>query len=144
MTGLNHAATGIAIALITKRPEIALPLAFISHFLLDMLPHSKVAHSKKAMAPYLIAEAIACTTLTVLCMMVFPEYWLLIGACALLAFSPDFLWPFYYIGHLGDKPVFKQFYAFHKKIQWSETYRGWLVEVLYFSVISVFIFTYEI
>lgn len=144
MTGLNHAATGITIALLVKRPEIALPLAFVSHFVLDMMPHSKVALSKKAMTPYLIAEAIACTLLTVTCMMLFPEYWLLIGACAVLAFSPDFLWPFYYKGQLRHVRFFKQFYAFHKKIQWSETYRGWLVEVLYFSVMATFIFTYHV
>ncbi len=143
MTGLNHAATGIAIALIVKRPEIAVPFAFISHFVLDMLPHSNVAHTKKIMTAYLIAEAIACTLLTVVCMVAFPEYALLIGVCAVTAFSPDFLWPFFYTGQLRNKPFFKQFYWFHKKIQWSETYRGWLVEILYFSAIVVFLVTYH-
>lgn len=143
MTGLNHAATGITIALLVKRPEFALPVALLSHFVLDMIPHSLVAHSKKIMTPYLIAEAILCTALTIACMVAFPEYWLLIGFCAVFAFLPDFFWPFFYNGMLRDKPFFKKFYVFHKKIQWSETYRGWLVEILYFSAIAIFLVNYQ-
>jgi hypothetical protein len=39
MTATNHALTGVAIAIAVKRPELAIPLAFLSHFLLDMIPH---------------------------------------------------------------------------------------------------------
>lgn len=144
MTGLNHATTGIVIALVVKRPEFALPLALMSHFVLDVIPHSTVPLRRNIMTPYLIAEAIAATTITVICMLAFPSLWFLIGLCAVLAFSPDFLWPFYYKGGLADKPFFKQFYAFHKKIQWSETHRGWLVEALYFSVLVIFLATYQL
>ncbi len=139
MIGLNHAATGIAIAITVRRPEIALPLAFLSHFILDMIPHSKVSHKRKYMTPYLIAEAIGAVVLTVVCMAAFPSLWFLVGLCAVLAYSPDFLWPFYYKTDLAQKPFFKQFFRFHKKIQWSETYRGWLVEALYFFIIILFL-----
>lgn len=144
MTGLNHATTGIVIALVVKQPVLAMPLALLSHFVLDAVPHSVVAPRKNVMVPYLIAEALAATTITLICMFAFPSMWFLIGACALLAFAPDFLWPFFYGGQLRDKPFFKQFYAFHKKIQWSETYRGWVVEALYFSVLVIFISTYQV
>src|SRR5438270_5495542 len=39
MTATNHAITGAAIALAVKKPELAIPLAFISHFALDAIPH---------------------------------------------------------------------------------------------------------
>lgn len=143
MTGLNHATTGIVIALVVKRPEFALPLAFLSHFVLDSVPHSFVPAKRSAMVPYILLETVATITMTLICMIVFHDMWLLIGVCALLAFSPDFLWPFYYNGSLRDTPFFRTFYAFHKKIQWSETYRGWLVEALYFSVLLIFLTTYE-
>ncbi len=144
MTGLNHVATGITIAITIRRPEIALPLALLSHFVLDALPHSKVPLRRSIMTPYLIAEALFCTVLTIICMMLFSEYWLLVGLCAVLAFSPDFLWPFFYNDKLRTKPFFKDFYKFHKSIQWSESYRGWLVEALYFSVLVIFLSTYTI
>lgn len=141
MTGLNHAATGVVIALIVKRPELALPLAFISHFVLDSIPHGTVPlNRRKILTSYLVIETIAMTSFTVICMLIFRDQWLLIGACAFMAFLPDTLWPFFFNGQLRDKPGMRTFYRFHQWIQHSETYRGWLVEVLYFSVIVIFLF----
>ncbi|MFZ1360975.1 MAG: hypothetical protein WAS27_03075 [Candidatus Saccharimonadales bacterium] len=144
MIGLNHAGTGIIIALTVKRPELAIPLAFVSHFVLDMIPHSRVAHNKTIMAPYLVVEALGATILTVVCMVAFPASAPLIMACAFAAYLPDLLWPFYY-GYgvnLAQTQGFKQFFAFHKSIQWSETYRGWLVELLYWCIVIAFLVTY--
>lgn len=142
MTGLNHAATGIAIALIVRRPEFALPLALASHFVLDSVPHSRVSlHRPKIVAGYLIAETVAMVTLTTICMLLFRDLWLLIGACAVAAFLPDMLWPFFFNGTLRDKPFFKKFYQFHQSIQWAETYRGWAVEGLYLIVLVTFFAT---
>jgi hypothetical protein len=39
MTGFNHGMTGAAIALAVKQPALAVPLAFLSHFVTDMIPH---------------------------------------------------------------------------------------------------------
>src|SRR5437868_4335098 len=39
MTWLNHAATGALIAVVIKNPAVALPAAFLSHFVIDILPH---------------------------------------------------------------------------------------------------------
>lgn len=142
MTGLNHAATGIAIALVVQRPEFALPLAFLSHFVLDSIPHSTVSHeNKRVFRAYLALEAVAMIALTAICMLVFPQLALLIGACAFLAFLPDVFWPFHYNGMLRDKPLFKKFYTFHQHIQWSETHRGWAVEALYLLVLVTFFTT---
>ncbi len=145
MIGLNHAGTGIIIALTVRRPELAIPLALVSHFILDMLPHSRVAHRASVMAPYLITEAIGATVLTVVCMMAFPSSAILIFACAIAAYAPDFLWPFRYGYGINLARVrgFEHFFRFHKAIQWSETYRGWLVEVLYFCIVIIFLTHYQ-
>jgi hypothetical protein len=39
MTATNHALTGALIALAVKKPELAIPLALLSHFGLDLIPH---------------------------------------------------------------------------------------------------------
>jgi hypothetical protein len=39
MTISNHFATGALIAYAIKQPYLAFPLAFVSHFALDVLPH---------------------------------------------------------------------------------------------------------
>lgn len=39
MLGTPHMMTGAAIGKIVRRPHLALPLAFSSHFLLDSIPH---------------------------------------------------------------------------------------------------------
>jgi hypothetical protein len=140
MTGTNHAITGIALAVAIKRPEIALPLALLSHFLLDMTPHSGVdVNKKKTFRWYLIAEAVCMVAITVVAMFAFPDMWLLIGSCAVIAFLPDILWPFQLNGSLANVKGFKQFYTFHQSIQWSETKRGFVFEALYLFVIIVFL-----
>ena len=144
MTGLNHATTGIVIALVFKRPELAIPLSLLSHFLLDMIPHSFVPLKRKKLSTsYLFIETVLMLTITVVCMVAFNDMWLLIGTCAVVAFLPDFFWPFYYNEKLRHVPGFRSFYIFHKRIQWSETYRGWLVEALYFSVLVIFLATHS-
>src|SRR5579862_4850839 len=39
MTATNHVLTGLLIVSVVHNPVIALPLAFLSHFLVDALPH---------------------------------------------------------------------------------------------------------
>lgn len=46
MIALNHALTGAVVSLVVKRPELAIPLAFLSHFVVDMVPHYNPAGVK--------------------------------------------------------------------------------------------------
>ena len=39
MTATNHALSGALIGLAVMQPILALPLAFVSHFMLDAVPH---------------------------------------------------------------------------------------------------------
>lgn len=53
MTATNHALTGAAIAMLIKRPELAIPMAFLSHFALDAIPHyNPPAMTKKQFKNY--------------------------------------------------------------------------------------------
>ena len=66
MTATNHALTGAAIGFIVGVPAIAIPLALISHFVLDAIPHFRSGiEGEKFMKAnwfqnYLIAEATIC------------------------------------------------------------------------------------
>lgn len=140
MTGVNHALTGIAIAVLVQRPEVAVPLALLSHFVLDMIPHGVVeVYKRRQFRNYLILEALCMTIITLIAMGAFAHIWFLVGLCAVLAFAPDMLWPFQLNGKLANAPGFRQFYWFHKRIQWSETKRGFVVEGLYAFVLVIFL-----
>jgi hypothetical protein len=52
MTATNHALTGAAIAMLVKRPELAIPAAFLSHFVLDALPHYNPPNMNKNFKNY--------------------------------------------------------------------------------------------
>lgn len=93
MIGFNHAAVGGLLAIALPLP-IALPLAFLSHFVLDALPHYGIPHDNRdhsrAWKWVGIIDFIAA--------------WLVIGGlsallgrwdifvCGLAAASPDFIW----------------------------------------------------
>lgn len=143
MTGLNHAATGSIIALLVKRPELALPLAFGSHFVLDMLPHYGVPTERrkvyKSFYRMLASDAILVPVL--LGALLLTGHILAFG-CALLAISPDIVWaPRFLNEHLFEAPPSlpaDPFSRFHKNIQWGERPWGWPIEFMW-SLVAVFI-----
>ncbi|MBL8159226.1 hypothetical protein JNJ66_02095 [Candidatus Saccharibacteria bacterium] len=139
MTGLNHAITGIAIAVSVKHPLLAPLLALASHFLLDMVPH----FGHPAMKPgsrffrnVIVADGLGMIIVTVTAMWLFPQLDLLIGACAFLAFAPDIVW--YYKYFRADHPVTRALHGFMNfamRIQWYEKPPGAIVEAVHFVVI---------
>ncbi len=46
MTGLNHATTGALISAAVVNPFLAVPVAFVSHFILDAIPHFGIKMSE--------------------------------------------------------------------------------------------------
>jgi hypothetical protein len=92
MTGFNHAASGGLIGRFLPLP-IAIPLAFISHFALDSLPHYGIPHSKRDRSLrwriFSIADFIATVGLAALAIS-WHKYAML--ACGFVACSPDFFW----------------------------------------------------
>lgn len=137
MMATSHAVTGAAIALIIKEPLAALPLAFISHFVCDGLPHIGLdeygGHNKKPKLFHKIL-AVDATLLALfgLFLIVAGASWL-VFACVFLAGSPDLIGAYRYtfqekFGHkkARAKNIFNRF---HSKIQWSQTLRGAYIEI---------------
>ena len=143
MTATNHAITGALIATVIKNPAVAVTLAFIAHFVMDAIPHFRVAakddkerFKKRIFYKTLIIDL----TLAFLLLIIVPTFiltslsWWLVFACMLACMSPDLAW-----GWRLFLAVFKNaqreknlFSRFHTWIQWSESQTGIVVELVWF------------
>lgn len=151
MTATNHALTGAAIGLIVSQPALAIPLALLSHFICDSLPHFGVAESKKSkllksdkFRNYLGIEAIMCLLLVAMLMIMRPQNWLLAAVCAFIAASPDLLsFNRYRKTRQGLKWRPNAYQRFAHGIQWFERPAGAVVEIAWFiaavAVVAPFI-----
>lgn len=147
MTATNHALSGAAIGLAITQPLIALPLAFVSHFVLDAIPHlglDEFGTHLKAKKKFLCILAVDATLLAaVMAWLYVIGASFLVFACLFLAGSPDFIWAYRYVFQekLGKVPPRKMniFDRFHSKIQWSQTLKGLYVEVPLAVILLVFI-----
>jgi len=123
-----HAATGALVAVLIDKPLIALPVAFASHFVLDVFPHFGYPGHKgfKSDLKNGFAKIIAILD-PLLVLLLFGALAYLgvdwyIYAAALLAASPDIEWLVSYLFfQLRDRQPPKSFlYKFHANIQWCE------------------------
>lgn len=139
MTAINHALTGAAIGLISGQPEIALPLALVSHFVCDALPHYGSREASRAIKSrlfrhYLVAEAGLCFLVVLFLTAAQPPHWQLAAACAFVAASPDFLWVNRFRLEIsGRRWRPNAFSRFAQNIQWFQRPIGGLVEVVWFA-----------
>lgn len=134
MVATNHAVTGAIIGLSLGNP-IALPLAFLSHFVLDAIPHFGDDNKRIARTSFvlqLLADATLCGLLVLLLALSGTANWQLAALCAFLAASPDFMWiPRFLRARKGQKdpepshPVIR----FHSWIQWFQRPIGAIVEI---------------
>ena len=135
MTATNHALSGAIIGLVITQPAVALPLALLSHFVLDMVPHFglqfyKSPRRRKIFHAYLLADAIL-LSVVIGYLLIAGAGWLVL-ACLFLAGCPDFVQAYKYLFNADFRIRPSQnhwFTKFHKKIQWSETPKGLLVEI---------------
>ena len=98
MTATNHILTGATIALAVNHPAVAIPLAFVSHFAWDAIPHfgdgteDVFNRNKKRIFRIIVFTDIFFTVLTttILLMTLSGKVSLLILlACMLASFLPD-------------------------------------------------------
>jgi hypothetical protein len=145
MTGFNHGITGAAIALIVKQPALAIPLAFLSHFITDMIPHFGLDEKElfgKRFNTILIADFLFALILMIFLAILFPDQMWLIWACMIAAASPDLMWAYHrlYVEHVNkQKPKLGVIAKIHHKIQWSQTLPGAYVEALWFLLVGSYI-----
>jgi hypothetical protein len=95
MTGFSHASTGVLIALVLPKPLVAVPLALLSHFVLDSLPHwgSDSLHGgHRLFRRIIIADAILGFGIVFLMMFLLPQHWEIIALCGAAATIPDLMW----------------------------------------------------
>lgn len=136
MHTVNHVGVGAGIALLSGRPEVALPLALASHYVLDALPHYGISGDEGFTAlfkrgrtwPMVVVDVIGTILLLVL---LIGQAWY-VYAAAFLAVSPDFVWLQRYYGYerFGKKPPKAgPLTQFHQKIQWCERPWGIYIEI---------------
>lgn len=143
--------TGAVIALTVKQPALAIPLAFLSHFVQDTFPHWNYGVSRSKGKPQffnrqfyelLITDFLLSVTLMVVLAFLFPAHKWLIWTCMVAAASPDLVWAYYrlYREHIKkQKPHYDLFSDLHRKIQWSQAPAGALVEIAWFLAAGVII-----
>lgn len=138
MTTSNHILAGTLIAVTVKEPALVIPLAFLSHFLLDAIPHygydgSGYEEAMKHKLTYLV-EALGLIGI-VLLLMTGLYGWNLALLASIIAVSPDIEWPYRYLfferKHL--EPPRTLLTDIHKKVQWCERAWGIIPEVLFFT-----------
>jgi len=93
-----------------------LPLAFISHFLADTIPHYGFSQKDvlgRKFNIYLQFDFVFSLLLMVVLAMMFPDRLFLIWACMILAAAPDIIW-FFYRGSVKEWPKgLDRFTAWH-------------------------------
>jgi hypothetical protein len=143
VTATNHALTGTAIGLIIGQPLLALPLAFLSHFICDAIPHfgftddkskqTKVLRSR-LFRNYLIIEAVICALIVLGLAILQPLNWQLAAICAFTAASPDLLSSNRYFSTVNKKNWKPNLYSrFAHNIQWFEKPVGAVVEAVWLA-----------
>jgi len=138
MTATNHALTGAIIGLTIDKPYLAIPLALISHFICDAIPHYKSDNFEKLaktyrFIEYLSLEACLCFLIVLGLFLARPDHWLAASLCAFLATSPDFFWIKKYLSLKNSKQyTANAFEIFASKIQWFQRPIGGFVELVWF------------
>lgn len=145
MTAINHALTGSIIGLAVGDPFIALPLAFLSHFVCDALPHFGKDKNddnwikSRSFKRMLLVDASLCVLLVLLLFMLKPYNWFIAVLCAFVATSPDLVWFGKFMAlNRGSKWKSNAFARFSSAIQWFQRPIGAVVEIAWLAA-TIFI-----
>lgn len=142
MTATNHALTGALVAITIDKPLLAIPLAFASHFVLDALPHFGYPDAGYGETfGHRLAWFVSAMDITAFVALIFLSWQqvLLVYACAFVAISPDFAWPYRYFFFekrgLAKPGEGNRFNRWHNRIQWCERPWGIWFEIGWFILI---------
>jgi len=146
VTAANHALTGALIGLTVTNPWLALPLAFVSHFVCDAIPHydmkdtseAQLIGSKRFVTWYILVPGAVCALIVAVLAAARPAHWLLAAICAFVAASPDLFWAprFLYVRRTGKDRPLNAFLRFHAGLQWLTGPRLIWVEAVWFVVFA--------
>ncbi len=148
MTATNHVLTGIVIASTIHAPLIALPLALVSHFVLDAIPHFAnqfIGFSDFKFKLILGTDIYIAGMCLLMVFFLHPARMWIILFGGILAASPDLMWLPDFVAALRREPAPAQnrLRRLHSKIQWYQKPNGIWVEAVWFVVafIAAFAFT---
>lgn len=150
MTVSNHMMTGAFIAVIIRQPALAIPLAFVSHFVVDMVPHygyGKVPFHERDAQKHFLLKQVVDTYAGVGLFWMIPYLLREVQAPWIIAWSmfaatvPDAYWAIQYAvaKRKGTYPALNRYARFHKAIQWCERPWGAYVELAWFIGIGLFL-----
>jgi hypothetical protein len=136
MTATNHVVTGMVIGTVVANPVIAFPLALLSHFILDALPHyGESDHHSKKFKMILLADMMVAAIALIMVLLI-TQNWVVILA-GIFAASPDLMWLPLWLKELrGQTTTLGPIAKLHKQIQWSEKSSGALYEAAWFLAIG--------
>ncbi|HWB38859.1 MAG TPA: hypothetical protein VG604_01310 [Candidatus Saccharimonadales bacterium] len=131
MTGVNHGLTGGLIGKLLPLP-LVIPVAFVSHFVLDMLPHYGISHKKRDRSMFW-KVFFTLDTLATLGLAIYAvaqkHYTMFLGGLA--ATMPDYVW----VAHVISTRSFNlsssknRFSKWHASIQGLERPWGLWIEL---------------
>lgn len=141
MTATNHVVTGSLLAATLKNPAVALPLAFLLHFVLDALPHfgdrSDPDISIARLRWILPFDAAMAAAVLLVIVLMQPDHWLVIALGGVLCASPDLFHIPRYVRYLrtGKSSPYRDWFSrFHDWIQWGERPWGIYIEAVWLVV----------
>lgn len=138
MTATNHALTGAMIGVVVQQPYLAIPLAFLSHFLCDALPHfeSGFTFGKKSMYVYLFFDGLFALLAAAFLLWQGVENPIFLAICGFVAMSPDLIWLYYGLkNQFGNYSKYGPVTRLHHRIQWSATKLGIIPEAVWAVVV---------
>jgi hypothetical protein len=151
MTASNHAITGALVAVIVPMPALAIVTAFTAHFIMDGLPHfginqvNTLKRNKDKRFLYVLIYDVAVSAILLLLVPVLLKdvvpIWLS-AICMVVCMSPDLVWGWRFYHEVKDNTERPKslFSRLHSWVQWSESPKGALVEVVWaILVISLII-----
>ena len=135
MTATNHTLTGVLVGLTVSSSVVAVPLAFLLHFVLDSLPHyGNPDHTSDKFKKILLTDALLAASILSFITIARPENWLLAAICGIACASPDLMWLPHWLRELKNKPKkpYNLIEKFHSRIQKYEKPQNYPYEVVWF------------
>ncbi len=149
MTATNHALTGAVIGFSVGNPFLAIPIAFLSHYLLDAFPHYASKNKEleylgsKTFKSILLIDISLCILLVIILAILHPQNWFLASICAFLATSPDLGHINMFIKSVKNLKWHPSRYAkFASVIQWYQEPNGAYIEAAWFVLMVIILGSY--
>lgn len=152
MTATVHVLAGAVIATTIKQPWLALPLAFLLHFVFDALPHYGYDRNVEDSHPPLdevvvtFTDAVLAIALTIYLSLFValpvPHWQVFMGM--FLAYVPDLPWVFKYLYKkvLHERFVQNVFFHFHSWLQHEYPW-GIIVEIAFLAGLTLYLVQVE-